>query len=180
MAHAEQINFCKYVKEKLPEYFTNKSILDIGSLDVNGNNRYLFNNCEYFGIDIGNGNNVDFVSLGHEFKSDKKYDVVISTECFEHDPYYDKTIKNAINNLLINGGLFLFTCATTGREVHGTISNHPYCSPLSITKNQFQNYYKNLTEDDIRNVIDINNEFISYEFDVNLNICDLYFWGIKK
>ena len=39
---------------------------------------------------------------------------------------------------------------------------------------------KNLTEEDIRKCIDINASFSEYEFEVELNHCDLYFWGIKK
>jgi hypothetical protein len=45
---------------------------------------------------------------------------------------------------------------------------------------KWANYYKNLTEDDIRAVIDINNTFSSYGFEYEPVSCDLYFWGIKK
>ena len=55
MAHQEQINFCKSVKEFMPDFFKGVSVLDIGSLDINGNNRYLFDNYDYTGIDIGEG-----------------------------------------------------------------------------------------------------------------------------
>ena len=52
MAHQEQINFCLYVKEKYPTFFNNKKVLDVGSGDINGNNRYLFEDCDYFGCDV--------------------------------------------------------------------------------------------------------------------------------
>lgn len=39
--HKEQINYCLSIKNKYPELFKGK-ILDCGSLDINGNNRYLF------------------------------------------------------------------------------------------------------------------------------------------
>jgi hypothetical protein len=41
-------------------------------------------------------------------------------------------------------------------------------------------YYKNLTEKDIREVINTDTAFVRYNFSVNLEHCDLYFWGIKR
>jgi len=38
-------------------------------------------------------------------------------------------------------------------------------------------YYKNLTEKDIREFCNINEIFQNYEFEEELNHCDLYFWG---
>lgn len=175
MAHGQQIDFCNYVKSKFPNRFNNCSVLDIGSLDINGNNHYLFSNYKYIGIDVGEGNNVDIVSKGHEFRSSRVFDVVISTECFEHDPFYADTIKNAIR-LLRTDGLFIFTCATTGRSEHGTSrTDGKYANPLAG-----EDYYKNLTEEDIRKEIDIDSLFSQYEFKVNKQSFDLYFWGIKK
>ena len=89
MAHKEQINYVNKVKNKFPEYFKNKKVLDIGSLDVNGNNRFLFDNCNYIGLDVGDGNNVDVVCPGHKYDAPSEFfDVIISTEVFEHDLYY--------------------------------------------------------------------------------------------
>lgn len=178
MAHKEQIEFCKKIKNKFPEKFTDKKVLDIGSLDINGNNRYLFDNCEYTGIDIGPGKNVDIVSKGHEFRMpDKTYDVIVSTECFEHDIYYIDTIKNAVR-MLKNGGLFLFTCATTGRPEHGTHKTTPSDAPL--LSGEWSNYYKNLTEEDVYEAIDVDQIFSDYDFEINMISCDLYFYGIKN
>ena len=38
----------------------------------------------------------------------------------------------------------------------------------------------NLTEEDIKGVINLEEFFIDYEFEVEKDHCDLYFWGIKK
>jgi SAM-dependent methyltransferase len=180
MAHKEQIEYCKKIKNKLPNLFKNKNVLDIGSLDINGNNRYLFEDCKYVGIDVGPGKNVDFVCKGHQFSDpDKSYDVVISTECFEHDMYYSLTIKNAIR-LLKTGGLFIFTCATEGRPEHGTRTTNPQDAPLLNEFENWADYYKNLTEEDIENVFDLDSTFSEYEFEVNRISCDLYFYGVKK
>ena len=179
MAHDAQRDFFVYVKSKFPERFENCSVLDVGSLDINGNNRFLFEDYSYIGVDIGHGKNVDVVCKGHEYKSDKQFDIVISSECFEHDMFYDKTIKNCVH-LTKQSGMFLFTCASTGRHEHGTRNHGSVASPLTTQHSEWADYYKNLTENDIRNVIDVENTFIDFEFKFNADHCDLYFWGIKK
>jgi hypothetical protein len=47
MSHKQQWDFCNGVKEKHPSYFKNAKVLDIGSFDVNGNEEFLFENCEF-------------------------------------------------------------------------------------------------------------------------------------
>jgi SAM-dependent methyltransferase len=175
MAHQEQVEWCKLVKHAHPEFFIGTKVLDIGSLDINGNNRYLFEQCDYTGIDIGDGLNVDVVCSGHLFKSNDLFDVVISTECFEHDEYWELTLKNVINNLLKDGGLFLFSCAAPGRPEHGTKKTSPKDSPFTT------DYYRNLSEEDIRSVLDCDNIFSNYKFKTRKEFPqDLYFYGIKK
>lgn len=179
MAHPEQAHFCLSVKKKYPIFFNmNVDVLDIGSLDINGNNRYLWEGkYSYTGVDIGKGKNVDVVSKGHEFKPNKKYDVVISTECFEHDQHWRDTILNCIS-LTKQGGLFMFTCATTGRQEHGTSRTTPQDSPF--THKEFNDYYQNLTKEDILSIPGFADSFVIKEFDTNNNTKDLYFYGIKK
>lgn len=47
MAHIEQVEFCKKIKNKFLNHFFNKKVLDIGSLDINGNNKNYIINLEY-------------------------------------------------------------------------------------------------------------------------------------
>lgn len=169
--------FCKSIKERFPQFFKNKTVLDCGSLDVNGNNKYLFKKCTYTGIDVGPGANVDIVTSIHEYITNP-VDVIISTECFEHDMYYKESFKHIVYDLLKPGGLFFFTCASTNRKEHGTVNTSPSDAPL--LKEEWAHYYKNLTEDDIRNVINVDMMFDRYEFSTDDKIKDLYFWGIKK
>lgn len=176
MAHPEQATFCTSVKTKYPQYFNNVNVLDIGSLDINGNNRYLFENYTYVGVDLGEGRNVDVVSKGHEYKPGIQYDVVISTECFEHDQHWQDTILNCIE-LTKPGGMFMFTCATTGRQEHGTSRTTPQDSPFTHT--MFSNYYRNLTEHDVRQIPGFDENFSEFGFSTNNNTKDLYFYGIK-
>jgi len=183
MSHFNQQNFFQGVKEKFPKYFTDVKVLDIGSLDISGNHKHFFSHPFYYtGLDLALGPNVDVVCPGHLYDSGFKYDVVISGECFEHDMYYVRTIQNMIN-LLRPGGLMVFTCASTGRPEHGTLNTTPSDAPfLQNISEKWANYYKNLTENDIRAVIDIDKTFKKYEF--KEEFCgwegnDLYFWGIK-
>ena len=176
MSHKALRKFLTRVYKQFPYFFENVKVLDIGSLDINGNNRRYFKNSFYVGIDLGIGKNVDVVSLGHQFSARILFDVVISTECFEHDFYYRETILNAVN-LLRAGGMFLFTCASTGRKVHGVSTNGKVAkdSPFSFWKD----YYKNLTEEDIREVLDCS-IFSSFYFEYYEEHSDLYFYGIKN
>ena len=176
MAHSAQIEFCTGVKNLFPEFFKNKRVLDIGSQDINGNNRIYFLNPDYVGVDVSPGNNVDVVGPGHTYKSNKLFDVVCSTECFEHDPFWSQTIRNMYDHLK-PGGLFFFTCATDGRDEHGTRRTAP--SDSDWTQHEWEDYYMNLNEQHIRSVWNVETMFSVSQFLVNPGACDLYFFGIK-
>jgi len=179
MAHKEQQFFFLNLKSKFPDRFKNCNVLDIGSLDINGNNHYLFENYKYTGVDVGEGKNVNVVSKGHEYVSEELYDIVISSECFEHDMFYDLTINNCIS-LTKSGGLFTFTCASDGRPEHGTRKTKPMDAPLLDTLGEWGNYYRNLNEKDIKEVFNPEEIFSEYYFEYHPTAFDLYFWGIKK
>src|SRR5262249_38932056 len=159
MTHPEQISFCQSVKTKFPEFFSGVLVLDIGSLDVNGNNQYLFETCLYLGVDLQPGKNVDLACSGHELGlPDQSIDVILSTECFEHDQFYAATLRN-IARMLKPGGLFLFTCATTGRAEHGTRRTTPQDAPLLQALGAWGDYYKNLREEDVRQALPVDDLF---------------------
>lgn len=177
MAHLNQYKFCERVASIFPNHFENIRVLDVGSMDINGNNKPHFKNCDYIGLDIGHGPNVDIVCSGHLYSvksNSEKFHTIISTECFEHDEYYKETITNIVENLLLPGGMFIFTCATIGRQEHGTTRTSPADSPFT------NDYYKNLSEDDIKEFLDLDYYFSDYSFSTNTETQDLYFWGIKK
>jgi SAM-dependent methyltransferase len=179
MAHQQQIDFCKSVRQALPHLFVGRLVLDIGSLDINGNNQYLFDECMYIGVDLLPGRNVDIACLGHQLNlPDRSIDVIISTECFEHDQYYEKTLQNIVR-MLKPGGLLLFSCASTDRPEHGTRRTRPQDAPLTQEFAEWGDYYKNLIEEDVRLAIDIDAIFGRFAFSTNVEAHDLYFWGIK-
>lgn len=180
MAHERQQDFCKKVKSVFPEYFSGVNVCDIGSLDINGNNHYLFEDYSYIGLDVGRGKNVNVVCKGHEFKpiNGQKFDIVISTECFEHDMYWSKTMENVPMYLLKSNGMFLFTCATTGRPEHGTTKSKPHDSPLTSILGDWSDYYMNLTQQDVEKALDLRKYFKIWRFGTDMESFDLYFWGI--
>ena len=178
MAHPAQQKFCEEVKEMFPHYFDKCIVLDVGSLDINGNNRDLFGDCDYIGVDIFPGKNVDVVSRTHQLTYPERYfNTIISTECFEHDMYYVLSLLKIVSMLKPNG-LFLFTCAGPGRGEHGTADKRPMDSPFTSVLGGWMDYYKNLDEKDIRLVINIDHCFSEHEFRQEGN--DLFFWGVKK
>ena len=179
MAHRQQQDFCESVRQRFPDHFRDSFVLDVGSFDVNGNNRVLFENCNYLGVDLAPGRNVDICSAGHELGlPDATFDTVISTECAEHDRHFAETLRN-MTRMLKPGGLLVFTCATTGRPEHGTRRTTPGDAPPLMSAGDWADYYRNVTEDDFRNAVDVERTFSSFEFSTNDETKDLYFWGTR-
>lgn len=189
MAHKEQNEFVYRTKERFPEHFKNKKVLGVGTFDVCGTEDAYFDDCDYAGLDLGPGPGVDIVCPAQDYDApDASYDTIISCECYEHNPFYKETIQNSVR-MLKSGGMLIFTCATTGRPVHGTSSLEEeskekfpnWVTMPNVTRDNWDNdYYKNLTELDIRECINIEELFSSFLFEVEGNHHDLFFWGIKK
>jgi SAM-dependent methyltransferase len=179
--HDQAKRFTEFVKSILPDYFSNKIILDVGSGDINGNNKFLFDTCEYHGNDVIQAPNVTIVSKTKDLPFENNtFDTIISTECFEHDPEYAKSFLN-IYNILKPNGLFFFTCASTGRAEHGTRRTTPNDSYGTIGElDDMSDYYKNLTETDLNEVLNLNDSFSVWDTYYNDESKDLYFVGIKN
>lgn len=178
MAHFQQLEFVRIVKAGLPDYFSNKKVLEIGSWDVNGSVRNNFTNCDYLGVDIAEGAGVDLVAKGEGLSiAADTFDVVISCECFEHNPEWAKTFHNMIR-MLRPGGLCIVTCATLGRSEHGTERTNADASLTAL--NHFPDYYRNLVPKDFKKDIELDVCFHPYQFFLNIYSRDLYFIGIKK
>jgi SAM-dependent methyltransferase len=179
--HTEARDFILFVKKILADYFTKKHVLDVGSGDINGNNRFLFENCIYEGNDVIQAKNVTIVSKTKDlpFQS-HTFDTIVSTECFEHDPEYKQSFLK-IYDMLKPNGLFMFTCASVGRAEHGTRRTSPNCSYGTIGKlEDMSDYYKNLTVCDLNDALDLCSLFSVWDTYYNLKSRDLYFVGIKK
>jgi SAM-dependent methyltransferase len=179
--HVQAREFTIFVKSILIEFFVNKCVLDVGSGDINGNNRFLFENCEYVGNDVIQAPNVTIVSKTKDLPfCDGFFDTVVSSECFEHDPEYKESLLK-IYELLKPDGLFFFTCASTGRAEHGTKRTTPHDSYGTIGNlTDMSDYYKNLSEFDLNDVLNLNTLFSGWNTYYNSQSHDLYFVGIKK
>jgi len=179
--HEQARDFTLFVKKILADSFLRKRVLDVGSGDINGNNRFLFNECVYDGNDVIEAKNVTIVSKTKDLPfEDAAFDTIVSTECFEHDPEYKESFQK-IYKMLKPNGLFCFTCASTGRHEHGTRRTSPGDSygTLGNVDNMID-YYKNLTESDLNEVLPLNTLFSAWDTYYNAESCDLYFVGIKN
>lgn len=175
MAHKEQREFFTEVKNKFPQYFKNVSVIEIGSLDINGTVRDFYENTKtYIGIDLGWGPGVDMVCEGQNVPlPDNLFDVAVSAECFEHNPHWLETF---VNMHRMAKSFVIFTCAGEGRPEHGTTRTTPGNSPFTLN----WDYYKNLTQEDFASRLYLEDMFSEYEFSYNKQAQDLYFWGIKR
>ena len=175
MAHKGQQDFIELVRRQFSDFFANRQVLEIGSLDINGSIRSQFTNCAYTGIDVAVGPGVDLVCQGQDYGGpDDSFDVVISCEVMEHNPHWAETMKNMIR-VCKPGGLVVMTCATLGRGEHGTARTSPNSSPLTVELGW--NYYYNLTARDFKR--QRATEGLSHVFAYNWKSNDLYLVGIK-
>lgn len=120
------------IKKQYPEMFTSTRVLECGSYNINGTVRDYFDGCYYRGIDIHDGDGVDFlisIVQFHEQATDF-WDVVICSEALEHDREW-KESWDAMIGLLAPGGLLIMTCAGPDRPEHGTTAVGPNLSPAT-------------------------------------------------
>ena len=177
MSHIDQVNFV----QKFIEYYNdnnfdkNVNVLEIGSLDVNGNIRKLFNFCnEYIGVDLEEGPNVDQVLNGSDInKLNKNFDIIISCECFEHAKDW-KIIFEKMCQISNPNSFIIISVASTGRVEHGTHRSGNWQSPGNK-----DDYYMNLTKNDFIKNFNLEKLFSNFFFFYNINSFDLYFVGIK-
>lgn len=178
MAHADQFEFIALIKKHLPESFQGVRTLEIGSLDINGSIRSYFSKADYTGVDVAPGTGVDEVCQGQlvDYPSGT-FDVVVSCECLEHNPFWVETVSNMFR-MVKPGGLVVVSCATTGRAEHGTSRTTGNDSPLSISIGW--EYYRNVSASDFKRSLNLDFWCEDYILLTNWHNCDLYFVGIKK
>jgi hypothetical protein len=175
--HNEAGVFLESAKIKYPSFFKNTNVVEFGSRQVCGSPRFLFENCNYVGVDVNPGECVDIVSLAHEYQHDGKADVVISTEMLEHDMFWQSSLMNMVN-ILRPSGLLMLTAGGLHRMPHSS------CFTIPI---EWENYYRNISVLDLVSVLKPDVLFsqcmIQYNDARNIhgNIgSDIYFYGIKR
>jgi len=112
-----------WATSKVEEYGLGEvDVLDLGSYDVNGCVRHLFNG-NYTGCDMRAGPNVDVVCNAHDLVEEfgeGRFDAVICLEMLEHDSAFWVTMEQ-IGRVLKPGGRLLLTA----RGIHFGHHNPP-------------------------------------------------------
>lgn len=176
MSHPEQTGFFEIVARSNADLIDGGSVLEIGSYDVNGTIRRIFDGAsDYIGVDLTEGPGVDHVGFGHEYRAPHLVDLSISAECFEHDENWAATFENMVTSTR-PGGLVVFTCASRGRPEHGTRRTDAALSPG--TQAVGLDYYQNLTEADFT-TLPLAEWFTDFRFWYLPTHFDLYFAGVR-
>ena len=177
MAHPQQAEFFETVRSHYAAHFKAARVLEVGSLDINGSVRELFEDCQYTGVDLQPGRGVDLACPGHLLAlPTESFDTVISAECFEHNPFWRETLANMLR-MLRPGGLVTISCATTGRKEHGTTRTNPDASPFTVQERW--DYYQNLTPSKLVAGVNMAGWLADWHCWVNYISYDLYFVGIR-
>lgn len=137
--HSEPLVFLQRVRKEHPRLFHRSRVLECGSYDINGSPRGLFEAADYTGLDWRAGPGVDVVGLVHDYQPEPLFDVVLSTEMLEHDPYWRRSVQ-AMIRCLGPGGALLLTWASDRRTRHEV-----ECAPQ-------EGYYQGLS---LREVLDV-------------------------
>lgn len=126
----------EWVRLHLPGKYD--SVLEVGSLDINGGVRGLLDpNATYLGIDPQAGPGVDVIADFAHYTHTKQVDLILCLEVFEHTPKWRELIASAHKNLKDTGTL-IATCAAPGRAPHSARSERPI---------EPDEWYENITEE---------------------------------
>lgn len=100
--------------------------LELGAFDLNGHARSILpGSVRWTRIDARPGPGVDVVALAHEApEREGGWDLVLSTEMLEHDPYWRESLAR-MSSVLRPGGLLVLTWASPNRPPH-----EPDASPI--------------------------------------------------
>tara|TARA_Y100000310_G_scaffold4442_1_gene5361 strand:- start:747 stop:1247 length:501 start_codon:yes stop_codon:yes gene_type:complete len=133
-----------------------KSVIEIGSRDINGSVRDLFKGAqEYTGLDLLDGPGVDWVGDALRYLPDFEVECVVSTEVFEHCEYWPEMIL-AAGGWLKPGGFLIATMATTGRAPHSARDEKPI---------RPEEWYKNITDHDLDSAFTRTESFVLWDID---------------
>lgn len=131
----------------------------------------MFKDCNYTGIDIVGGQDVDIISKTHEVNfPDNTFDAVCTGEMLEHDEYWKLSLQK-MYDVLKSDGLLIISCGGRDRPEHGTRRTGSYWGTSP-------DYYRNVTAEDIKEIYK-ENMFTETHYEENETAHDTYFYGIK-
>lgn len=170
--HPEIDHFIQSVKDKHPNYFQGKKVLEVGSQNINGSVRSHFKDCNYLGIDLGEAPGVDLVVSIVDYIHPEEYNTLISSEMLEHCKEWEQALRQMYENIK-PGGMMILTCAGPSRQEHGTHNHSSQDSKFTL------DHYRNISTEDFESILP-KELFTEYSLGLYRGDCDLYFWGIKK
>lgn len=140
--HAEAYEYVTGAAAQVPH--AGEAVLEIGSIDINGNVRSLFADAvHYVGIDRIAGPGVDMVTDARDYEGDGQFAVVVCCEVLEHEEEPQAIISCAWRTLR-PGGTLILTCASTNRKPHSADGGeHPHEGE----------HYRNIDPDELRTLL---------------------------
>jgi hypothetical protein len=118
MHHSAYLNAEKFYHKYCEHNIENKKILDVGSYDVNGTMKPIFEKGQYIGLDMEEGPNVDIVGVSHEIPFEKdEFDIIISSSCFEHDDMFWISFQEMCR--VLKPGGYMYIQAPSNGPYHG-------------------------------------------------------------
>lgn len=117
--HSEAFAF---VAHAVRAHAAQSPVYEIGSLNINGSVRCLFDRSagSYIGIDVVSGPDVDLVADGATYRPPMIPQTVVCCEVLEHTPDAEAVVRQAAS-VLAFGGLLILTCAGEGRAPHSAV-----------------------------------------------------------
>lgn len=173
MAHYNQEYFVRYILNIFAKH--DSIIVNVGSANVNGSLKKYKNQVD---IDLDAVEGVNVVANASSLPIvNNCADIYISSECYEHNPTWKKSIDEALR-ILKDDGLGILTVASLVRYEHGTKRTTPHASPG--TNALGWNYYKNLYHKEIKNQFEKNTINNKYNILYNYYSSDLYVIFVKN
>ena len=177
MAHPAQLSFFAEVVALFPEQLSGR-VIDIGSHDLNGGPHQLIAPRSYLGVDLAPGANVHLIADGtHLPVPTGSFDTAMSSECFEHNPWWPLTLAE-MARVTRPSGLVVFSAASTGRAEHGTTrSDGGTASPASVSRGR--EWYRNLTRRQVVRALD-GLDLPTSLICIDRRVSDIYFAAVKE
>lgn len=118
MHHSAYVNAEKFYEKYCKTNIENKKILDVGSYDVNGTMKPIFEKGQYIGLDMEEGPNVDVVGVSHDIPfKDNEFDIIACSSCFEHDDMFWVSFQEMCR--VLKPGGYMYVQAPSNGPYHG-------------------------------------------------------------